>query len=303
MNRQKAIIQASWVGIGVNLLLALLKIGGGYFFDSLAVMGDGIDSANDVATYFITLVAARIMMRPPDERFPYGYNRAEAIATKLLSFFIFFIGAQLVFTSSAKLISGEVSTIPATWALWITAISVVVKLALSWWQMKRGKQLESKMLIANAVNMRNDILLSLSVLFGVAASLFWGLSWIDPILALFVGLWILKVAFDLFRETSTELMDSLDNTEVYKKIFESVDAIEGASNPHRIRVRHLSNLIIIEMDIEVDGDLPLKDAHEIGVQVENEIHNRIERVYDIMIHFEPLGNYEEKEKFGIGKQS
>ncbi|MFT6137478.1 MAG: cation diffusion facilitator family transporter [Salibacteraceae bacterium] len=299
MNRQQRIIRASWIGIGINSILAISKIGGGYLFDSLAVIGDGIDSANDVGTYFITLIAARIIVRPPDPKFPYGYNRAEAVATKLLSFFIFFIGAQLVFSSIIDLWNGTSRHVPAFGAIVVTVISVLVKLILSYWQMKEGRSISSKMLIANAHNMRSDIILSLGVLVGVSCSFFFQQDWLDHFIGLLVGIWILKVAFELFRETSFELMDSVEDIAIYTKIFEAVNSIKEANNPHRLRVRRLSNLLMIDLDIELEESLTMKDAHLIGIEVENAIKDNVENVYDIMIHFEPLGNIEEDETYGV----
>ena len=299
MNRQQRIIRASWIGIGINSILAISKIGGGYLFDSLAVIGDGIDSANDVGTYFITLIAARIIVRPPDPKFPYGYNRAEAVATKLLSFFIFFIGAQLVFSSIIDLWNGTSRHVPAFGAIVVTVISVLVKLILSYWQMKEGRSISSKMLIANAHNMRSDIILSLGVLVGVSCSFFFQQDWLDHFIGLLVGIWILKVAFELFRETSFELMDSVEDITIYTKIFEAVNSIKEANNPHRLRVRRLSNLLMIDLDIELDESLTMKEAHLIGIDVENAIKDNVENVYDIMIHFEPLGNIEEDETYGV----
>jgi|TARA_B110000879_G_scaffold72099_1_gene100673 cation diffusion facilitator family transporter len=299
MNRQQRIIRASWIGIGINSILAISKIGGGYLFDSLAVIGDGIDSANDVGTYFITLIAARIIVRPPDPKFPYGYNRAEAVATKLLSFFIFFIGAQLVFSSIIDLWNGTSRHVPAFGAIVVTVISVLVKLILSYWQMKEGRSISSKMLIANAHNMRSDIILSLGVLVGVSCSFFFQQDWLDHFIGLLVGVWILKVAFELFRETSFELMDSVEDIAIYTKIFEAVNSIKEANNPHRLRVRRLSNLLMIDLDIELDESLTMKEAHLIGIDVENAIKDNVENVYDIMIHFEPLGNIEEDETYGV----
>ena len=299
MTREQQIIRASWVGISVNGILAILKLSGGYWFDSLAVIGDGLDSSNDVLTYIITFIAARIMMRPPDPKFPYGYNRVEAIATKLLSFFIFFIGAQLVYSSIIDLWKGTASHVPHFGAVIITLFSVFTKLTLSYMHMKQGKAIKSKMLVANAINMRNDIILSLSVLIGVTLSIVFSLDLIDHLVALIVGLWILKVAFDLFKETSAELMDMIDDTLIYDQIFEAVNKVEGAHNPHRVRVRRLSNLIMIDLDIEVDPELPMKSVHKIGIKVEDEIKLNVEGVYDIMLHFEPLGNIENEEKFGV----
>ena len=299
MDKKKDIITASFVGILVNGLLAILKISTGFYAHSLAVIGDGIDSSTDVATYFITLVAARMMFRPPNPKFPFGYTRAEAIATKLLSFFIFFVGAQLVLNSGMRLWNGTESPSIELIALAVTLISVLAKIVLTIWQMKKGRALDSKMLIANAKNMQSDIILSLGVLLGISISYYTGLPWLDPLVALLVGVWILKVAYDLFAETSTELMDSNNDPEIYRIIFEAVASIEGAHNPHKARARKMSNLWVIDLDIEVEADLSMKEVHEIGIRVENEIKSRVENVYDIMIHFEPLGN-EENEKFGVG---
>lgn len=298
MNRQQAIINASIVGIVINSVLALLKISAGFWGNSLAVIGDGIDSSTDVVTYVITLFAARIMVRKPNPKFPFGYSRIETLATKLLSFFIFFIGAQLVLSSLGKLWSHQVNPSISILAMLATSISVLGKLGLSWWQMKQGKKWDSKMLIANAKNMQSDIFLSLGVLFGVSLAFYTGIAWLDPFVALVVGLWILKIAFDLFWETSAELMDSNDDPEVYKKIFEGVESVDGAHNPHKARARKISNLWVIDLDIEVDPDLPMSKVHDIGVAVETAIKERVENVYDIMIHFEPIGN-KEKEPFGV----
>ena len=298
MKSHKSIIKASIVGIVVNAILALTKIGAGFWGNSLAVIGDGIDSSTAVATYVITLFAARIMLRPPNPMFPYGYKRAEAIATKMLSFFIFFVGAQLVMSSVWRLWTGAESHPIRKIALIVTLFSVFVKLGLSWWQMKQGKSSGSKMLIANAKNMQSDIVLSLGVLVGISLSYVTGISWLDPFVAVLVGLWILKVAFDLFWETSAELMDSNNDPDVYRKIFEAVASVAGAHNPHKARARKMSNLWVIDLDIEVEAELPMSEVHKIGVAVEKAIKERVENVYDIMIHFEPMGN-EEKERFGV----
>jgi cation diffusion facilitator family transporter len=204
-----------------------------------------------------------------------------------------------VFSSIIDLWNGTSRHVPAFGAIVVTVISVLVKLILSYWQMKEGRSISSKMLIANAHNMRSDIILSLGVLVGVSCSFFFQQDWLDHFIGLLVGVWILKVAFELFRETSFELMDSVEDIAIYTKIFEAVNSIKEANNPHRLRVRRLSNLLMIDLDIELDESLTMKEAHLIGIDVENAIKDNVENVYDIMIHFEPLGNIEEDETYGV----
>lgn len=300
--RIKIIIRASWIGIVANLLLALLKITAGFLANSQAVIGDGIDSLSDVATYLITLITARITQKPPCRKYPYGYSRAETIATKALAFFIFFAGAQLLFNNAKNLMLDISRELPTLLAIYVTIFSVVGKLLLSWWQFNMGKQTNSAMLIANAKNMRADIVLSIAVLFGLGISVYFHIPMVDTVMALGVSIWILKIGFEIFMESNTELMEGVEDMSVYQLVFEAADAVPGAHNPHRARIRKMSNLYLIDLDIEVEGGLSVAESHKIGSRVEREIKERIHNVYDIMIHVEPKGNVEHNERYGLRKE-
>jgi cation diffusion facilitator family transporter len=298
--RNQQIKKASWVGIIGNTILAILKIVIGFISGSLAVIGDGIDTATDIVTYFITLVAARIMNKPPNYKFPYGYNRAEAVATKALSFVIFFAGAQLFLSTLLRLIKSESHELPTLFAIYVTIFSIVSKAGLAFYQFGVGKKIKSNMIIANAKNMRNDILISLSVLLGLVFTQILHLSILDLITAMAVSIWIMKAGFGIFMETSRELMDGVDNPELYYKIFDAVEEA-GAVHPHRVRIRKHSNLYTVDLDIEVDGTLSIEDGHKIAKKVENNIKEHVENVYDVMVHIEPSGNIE-KEKYGLSRK-
>jgi cation diffusion facilitator family transporter len=289
----------SWVAIVGNLLLALLKIIAGIRAGSLAVLGDGIDSTTDIVASGITLFAARIIAKPPDREHPYGHFRAETIATKTLSFIIFFAGAQLALSTVHRLISGEYGGVPGIAALYAAAISIAGKIALSVLLSRSGKKLNSSMLRANGKNMQSDILISTGVLAGVVFTQALRMPLLDSIAALMISLWIMRTAFTIFMESNVELMDGLGDQTVYPVIFKAVDEISGAVNPHRTRVRKLGNMYIIDLDIEVDGRKTVTEAHNIAVQVEHTIKQRVDNVYDIMVHVEPRGNVELNERFGV----
>jgi len=299
--RTKQIQQASWIGIIANFFLAVIKIIIGYTAHSMAVIGDGIDSATDILTYFISLVASRIMNRPPNCKYPYGYNRAETVGTKALSFIIFFAGAQLFFSSLITLWQGTTKPIPGMLAMWVTLFSLVIKTLLAFHNIKLGKKINSPILIANGKNMRNDILINLSVLTGIIAARWLHMPQLDVITALAISLWIMKTAFGIFMETNKELMDGVDDTNLYYRIFEAVDAVEGAYHPHRVRLRKLANRYVIALDIEVEETLSIKQGHDIAQEVERSIRRTIPETYDVMVHTEPLGN-EEREEFGLSKK-
>ncbi len=298
-NRTGLIRLASYIGIGGNLLLAVLKIATGLLAGSLAVLGDGIDTSTDIATSIITLVASRIIAKPPDPEHPYGHLRAETVATKVLSFVIFFAGAQLILSTIRRLLTAEPVRMPEPVAIYVTLASIAGKVLLTLSQARIGRKVQSSMLIANGKNMQNDILMSSGVLVGLVLTRLLRLPTLDAVVALLVGVWILRTAYGIFMETSLELMDGLKDPDVYPAIFQAVDSVSGAVNPHRTRVRKLANMYIIDLDIEVEGSLTVQRAHAIAVQVEQTIKDRLDNVYDVVVHVEPLGNVEKDERFGL----
>ncbi len=299
--RNQQIKFASWVGIIGNSILAVAKIFVGFISGSFAVIGDGIDTTTDILTYFITLLAARIMNKPPDFKFPYGYNRAEAVATKALSFVIFFAGAQLFFSAIVRIVKNEPHQIPTMLAIYVTVFSVFSKLIMAVYQLRVGKKINSNMLIANGKNMRNDILISLSVLAGLVFIHIFHLPVLDLITAMLIGAWIMRSGYGIFMESSRELMDGTDNPDLYYKIFDAVEEV-GAVNPHRVRIRKHSNMYTVGLDVEIDGELSIEEGHKIAKKVELNIKTRIENVYDVLVHIEPKGN-KEKEKYGLSRNN
>lgn len=300
--REKKIIRASKISIAGNATLSLLKIAVGLLAGSMAVVADGIDSGTDIITSLVTLYTAHIIARPPDPRFPYGYNKADTIATKVLSFIIFFAGAQLAISTSGRLINQAEETMPSMYAIYIIIISIVGKFLLSKYLKSVGKSVESAMLIANARNMQNDVVISASVLTGLVFTFLLKMPVIDKITAILVSVYIMYSAFRIFMQTNVEMMDGLEDSAIYKDIIALVNGVEGASNPHRIRVRKMAHLYLIALDIEVDGQLSVTKAHEIAVQVEKVLKDSIPNVYDILVHTEPKDNVEPYEVFGVSEK-
>lgn len=300
--REQKIVIASKVAIAGNVLLSVLKITVGLIANSMAVVADGIDSASDIITSLITYYTAHIVAKPPDKRYPYGYAKADTIAAKALSFIIFFAGAQLALTSIERLINPAEEIMPSKIAILVVLVSIAGKYFLAFYLKKTGKQVDSAMLIVNARNMLNDVVISFSVLSGLVLTFVFELPVIDKITALLVSFYIMIVAFKIFMQTNREMMDGVDDEGIYKKIIKSVNAVKGVTNPHRIRVRKLAHYYLIALDVEVDGNLTLNDAHELGVMVELEIKNNIPNIYDILLHVEPRGNIEPDEVFGVSEE-
>jgi cation diffusion facilitator family transporter len=301
--RIKEIKKASIIAITGNALLAGIKIVIGLLAGSLAVVADGIDSLEDIITSTITLVTANILPRPPNKKYPYGYGKAETIATRLLSLVIFAAGIQLAIISVQKIIKGSYTVIPMKIAIYVIVISIVGKFLLSFHQFKVGKRINSEMLKANAKNMQNDVFISLSVLVGLVSTRLLKMPVIDSVAALLVSAWIIKVAVQIFLRTNVELMDGVKDKKIYDIIFKAIDSVQGVKNPHRVVVRNVGHKLKIGADIEVDGTLSLQKAHELAHKVEQSIRSKIDNLFDVIIHVEPIGDKTAETKYGISREN
>lgn len=301
MSREKILIRTSWISTIGNAVLSVSKIIVGLLAGSLAVLGDGIDSATDVIISVVMIFTARIMSRPPSKKYVFGYEKAESIATKILSLVIFYAGVQMLLSSVESIFSDEAKEIPSAIAIYVTVFSIAGKLLLALYQYKQGKKINSSMLTANAINMRNDVVISSGVLLGLIFTFIFKLPILDSITGLIISLFIIKSSVSIFMDSNVELMDGVKDVNVYNKIFEAVEKVPGAGNPHRVRSRMIGNLYNITLDIEVDPQMTLMQAHEIADAVEKSIENLIDNVYDILVHVEPAGKCQTDEKFGIDK--
>jgi len=300
-DRSSIIKTASIIAFFGNLLLAVLKIWSGLYAGSLAVLGDGIDSSMDVFIAAMTLIVSGVISKPADKDHPWGHGRAETIATVILSMLLFFAGGQLILNSIQQLIAGAKNEIPGTIALVATIISILGKILLSWSQHLLGNKTGSAMLKANAKNMVADVFTSLGVLIGLFISIFFNIGSIDLVVAILVGLWIIKNAVNIFLETNMELMDGTKNDEIYKLLFEVIRSVPEVSNPHRTRMRCIAGFWDIVLDIEVNPDLSVTQAHEIATKLENTVKARIDNIFDIMVHVEPIGN-KQIEAYGLREE-
>lgn len=301
LSREKILIRTSWISTIGNAILSISKIIVGLLAGSLAVLGDGIDSATDVIISIVMIFTARIMSRPPSKKYVFGYEKAESIATKILSLVIFYAGVQMLLSSIESIFSDEIKEIPAPVAIYVTVFSIIGKLLLALYQYRQGKKINSSMLTANAVNMRNDVVISSGVLLGLIFTFIFKLPILDSVTGLIISLFIIKSSIGIFMDSNVELMDGVKDVNIYNKIFEAVEKVPGAGNPHRVRSRMIGNLYNITLDIEVDPQMTLMQAHEIADAVEKSIENSIDNVYDILVHVEPAGKCQTDEKFGIDK--
>ncbi|POZ88855.1 MULTISPECIES: cation diffusion facilitator family transporter [Petrotoga] len=301
--REKLAANVSWMGIIINTALAFLKLVISFITGSMAILADGIDSTTDIITSILTLIASKISSKPADESHPFGHERAETIVTKVLSLVIIYAGFQVLTGSIQSIINHNFLIHRPYLVLWISLISIVTKYFLYKYKFSVGNKIRNSSLVADALNMKNDILTSLSVFIGIIFYLTLNIMWVDSLVAIIVSVFIFRVGIKMFLETSDEFMGSSKELgEIYYNTLEAVEKIGKAYNPHKIRVRKAGYVYFVELHIEVDEDMTIKEANEIASQVERELKKINPYIKDVIIHVEPLGNIEEEE-FGFDKNS
>lgn len=303
MKNEKKIAHASLVSLIGNAFLAVSKIIIGLLSGSLAVVADGIDSTGDILSSAIALYSAKLMSKPPTKKYPYGFAKADTISAKTLSFIMLFAGLQLGIATVKKIMDGTTAGVPGMAAIFVTVVSIFAKWLLAWYQLKISKKTKSTMLRANAKNMQGDILISLGVLIGLFFTMHYNNPLIDNIIALLVSAWIIKTGLGIFFETSRDLMDGIRDESIYNDIFGAIDSVEGVYNPHRVRTRKIGPRIMVAIDIEVKGDIPLKEAHSLAHKVEQTIKEKIDDVFDVNIHVEPLGDETREQPLGFSREN
>jgi len=300
--RGKATKRASLVALMCNSILAALKIVAALFTNSMALLADGVDTATDILTSLITYLASRISESPPDREHPYGHVKIEALASNMVALVMFASGLGIFLNAVGRLVRGEVHHIFGLPAIIMAAISVVGKLGIFTYEYKVGKREGSSVLIADAMNMRNDILISSSVLAGLIFYILFNVSYVDTVMALFISVLIVWSAIRIVYETSFELMDGVKkDCDIYERILEAVNRVEGVHNPHKVRARKSGNVFFVDLDVEVDPDISVEEAHMLARKVERSIKRANPAVVDVVVHVEPLGN-PEKEAYGISAE-
>lgn len=295
---EREVLKASYASVAGNGMLAVAKLVAGFVSGSFAVVSDGVDSASDVAISVVMAVTAKIMGRKPNKKYVYGYAKAESIATKMLSLVIFFAGAQMFISAVGHLFSGDSRPMPGAMAVYVTVASIVCKLLLARYQTAMGRKTGSQMLIANGINMRNDVIISASVLAGLFFTFVLGMPVFDSVTALLVSCFVIRSSVKIFMDSNIELMDGVKDETVYLRIFDAIDKVDGVRNPHRVRSRSIGGKYMITLDVEADGHMSLLQAHALSNQVEQSIRDSIPEVYDIVVHVEPFGTCAE-DVFGI----
>ncbi len=263
-----------------NFIVLTVKLVVGIGTGSLAVLGDAAHSLTDIVNNIVAWLVTRISARPADSKHPYGHRKFETLAVFALAALLSVLAFELVLHALTREAT-EITTGRLELGLMLGVL--MVNIAVSTWQRRWAKRLQSNILLADANHTLSDVLITLSVIAGWQLSAL-GWIWIDQVCAVAVAGVILYLAFGLFKRTLPVLLDerALDSEQV-RAVVQGVDGVRAIP---RVRSRWVGTACAVDLVIEVDAQLPTAEAHKITDQLEVLLSERFD-VHDISIHVEP----------------
>jgi len=279
-------------GLILNFILIILKLFAGFYGKSAAMLADAVHSISDIFSDFVVMSGMYLGAKPKDKNHHYGHGKIETLSTSILALFLF--GAALYIFWSGFLqitnhINGAELEIPKKIALYMALISIIAKEIIYRYTLKVGKEINSKVLIANAWHHRSDALTSIGTFIGIGAAVLLGGKWavLDPVAALIVSLFIFRLAYILLKDSIKELVETALPKHIEQEILQITMSVEGVITPHNLKTRNIGSVIAIDMHFYVVPDLNITEAHEISRLVENNLKKRFGNETIISLHIEP----------------
>lgn len=279
-------IKVSIISIAVNIVLSGIKLLAGLLGNSQALISDAIHSASDVFTTLIVIIGVKISSKEADDEHPYGHERMESLAELILAASLILVGIGVGISGLKTLINPLNNEIPSQYTLIIAAISIIFKEALFWYTIKAAKNINSSSLKADAWHHRSDALSSIGSFIGIELTRV-GFIHGDAIASIIICIFILKVGIEILLSGVNKLVDHSCDIDTVNNIRNIAEYIDGVKHIDNVKTRMFGDKIYVDMEISVDGNLRLIEAHEIAEHVHDSIENKIGRCKHCMVHVNP----------------
>ena len=289
MDKQiKIAMEVSQKSLAVNVILSAIKFIAGVVANSGAMISDAIHSASDVFSTIIVMIGVKLSAKAEDKEHPYGHERLECVAAIILAMLLFLTGFFIGYDSVQKILSAEIEplAIPGTLAVVAAVISIFVKEAMFWYTRHFARLIKSEALMADAWHHHSDALSSVGALIGIVGARM-GLPVLDPVAGLFICFFIAKAAFDIFRDAVEKMVDHNCDAALENALREKILSYSEIHSIDLMKTREFGNRVYIELEVSVDGNLPLIEAHEIAENLHDDIEKNFPSVKHIMIHLNP----------------
>jgi cation diffusion facilitator family transporter len=285
MANPKARIEA--LAVCSNTLLVAGKFVAGFLTGSVGIIAEAIHSSIDLVSSLIAFTSVRISEQPADQDHRYGHGKAENIAGSAEAVLIFVAAVMILEQAINRIVSGgEVEN--AGLGVAVMAVATVVNIIISQILLNAGNRLESIALEADGMHLRTDVYTSVGVLVGMVAIWITGINILDPIIAIGVGLFIIKAAYEIFVKSFKPLMDSSLSAEEEEEIILAIESadIKGLVSFHDLRTRRSGSDRYVDMHLVVRRGMSIQEVHKICDLVEDQIGACLPSI-NILVHAEP----------------
>ena len=291
-SREKGLYKVTIVGSVVNFLLLVFKFFAGITGHSAAMLADAVHSLSDFITDIVVIVFVRIAGKPEDKGHDYGHGKYETLATAIIGLLLLCVGFGIFWNGASSIytfLQGGQLESPGVVALVAALVSIVSKEILYQYTVIQGKKLNSQAVVANAWHHRSDALSSIGTAIGIGGAILLGDHWrvLDPIAAVVVSFFIMKVSVQLLIPCVDELLEKSLPDDVEKEIEQTVLSFPGVSQPHHLRTRRIGSYYAIEIHVRMDGKITLEEAHGTATAIENKLKEMFGKGTHVGIHVEP----------------
>ena len=287
MDEKKILKRLSRIGILGNVLLAAFKLFSGILGKSGAMISDAVHSLSDVFATLIAYVGVRLSQQKEDAEHPYGHERLECVASLILGLILAGTGIGIGYAGVHKLLfEQQTIEIPTALPLIAAVVSIVVKEGMFWYTYIYAKKLDSAAFKADAWHHRSDAISSVGSFIGIGMAKL-GFPFMDPIASVIICIFILKVAYDISRDALNKMLDTSCDNALEQNIKDFVEGQPGVKHIDLLRTRQFGNKLYVDLEIAVQRDISLVDAHEIAENVHDAVENNFTNVKHVMIHVNP----------------
>ena len=288
-NSEKIAMRVSRNSIYGNLLISIAKFLAGVIGHSSAMISDAIHSASDVFSTIVVMIGVKIGGKESDKNHQYGQERLESVASLILALTLAVTGCGIGYGGLKTIIAGSEGAsiqVPTALPLAAAILSIVAKEGMYWYTMRAAVQINSGALKADAWHHRSDALSSVGSLVGIGGAML-GYPILDPIASVIICVFILKAAFDIFRDAIGKMTDEACDDRMVEAVKALVVRQQGVLALDDIKTRMFGNKAYVDIEIAVDGNLLLKEAHNIAEKVHDEVEHNFPEVKHCMVHVNP----------------
>ncbi len=294
--RDRKSLLAINLGLGVNVLLAVVKTIVGILGHSPALLAEGINSCSDVAYYIAASIFVRLANKPADSEHPYGHRQMESIASVVIGSFIIVTAVAVFWDSVDKiwdLVDGQASSEGAhPFALWVALATVAIKIFLTWYTRILGRETKNPVVDALAYDHRNDVFSASAASIGIFLGMR-GLPWVDPLAGALVAFLIMRTGIFILRESSTDLMGVVPNRDLAERISVLLKEMPGVVQLEELQAHRFGPHIVINVTIGIDGALSVYEGDVIASNVEEKLIASIPNVRRVHVHYHPADHQHE----------